>query len=71
MAVKSDGGQRYVFDDTGTDKRFAGGAQADVERACGAIGAVLVRTGQLRGGRYQGHQPLCPHQAGEVLRRDC
>ena len=32
--------------------------------------AFQVCAGQLRNGRLQGHQPLCPYPAGEVLRCD-
>ena len=38
--------------------------------ACGADRAFQVCAGQLRNGRLQGHQPLCPYPAGEVLRCD-
>ena len=31
---------------------------------------LIYRAGQLRNGRLQGHQPLCPYPAGEVLRCD-
>ena len=29
--------------------------------------SLQVRFRQLRGGQSQGHQPLCPYQAGKVL----
>ena len=36
---------------------------------CGADRAFQVCAGQLRNGRLQGHQPLCPYPAGEVFTR--
>ena len=51
-------------------KRPTCGAWLDAGAACGADRAFQVCAGQLRNGRLQGHQPLCPYPAGEVLRCD-
>ena len=47
------------------------GAWVDAGTACGADTSLKVCARELRNGRLQGHQPLCPYQAGEVLRHDC
>ena len=51
-------------------KKPACGACVDAGTACGADTSLKVCARELRSGRLQGHQPLCPYQAGEVLRRD-
>ena len=60
----------FIKSHTRAIKRPTCGAWLDAGAACGADRAFQVCAGQLRNGRLQGHQPLCPYPAGEVLRCD-